>query len=612
MTQFLKFALLSASALSISTSLAFANFELNILHINDLHSRIEQINKYDSTCTADESTNNECFGGIARVKAAVDARKSELGADANIVVLDAGDQFQGSLFYTQFKSGPVAEFMNQIGFDAIAVGNHEFDDGPEELLKFINAAKFPIISGNTMASDSSILKDKLKPYVIKDFGAEKVAILSVLATDTDETSSPGDKILFADEISYLRDAVAEVKEQGINKILLLSHVGYYRDQQIAAAVDGIDVIIGGHSHTLLSNTDDKALGPYPTLVKNPSGKDVPIVTAYAYSKYLGELKVTFDDNGDVTSASGAPLLLDNSVTPNAQFAERIADLAKPLEEIRKKEVGTVTADVDGARELCRTQECTMGNLVADATLDRVKNQGMTIAILGGGNLRASFKAGSVTMGDVLTVLPFQNSIATMQLKGSDIRDALENGASKIEEIAGRFAQVSGLRYSVDPARPVGQRILDIEVKQGDSYAPLDNNATYGVVTNNYMRAGGDGYDVFVTKALNPYDFGPGLEEAVAAYLTENSPYTPKLDGRIKVVSSANAQASAANESSSGTAITTPQGTVGNYIVKRGDSLWKIAQQTYGDGQQWSTIARENNLRRPNMIVPGQELTLPQQ
>lgn len=611
MTQFLKFALLSASALSISTSLAFANFELNILHINDLHSRIEQINKYDSTCTAEESANNECFGGIARVKAAIDARKSELGADANIVVLDAGDQFQGSLFYTEYKSGPVAEFMNQMGFDAMAVGNHEFDDGPEELLKLIDAAKFPIISGNTMASDSSVLKDKIKPYVIKEFGAEKVAILSVLATDTDETSSPGDKILFADEISYLRDAVAEVKEQGINKILLLSHVGYYRDQQIAATVDGIDVIIGGHSHTLLSNTEDKALGPYPTLVKNPSGKDVPIVTAYAYSKYLGELKVTFDDNGDVTSASGAPLLLDNSVTPNAQFAARIAELAKPLEEIRKKEVGTVTADVDGTREICRTQECTMGNLVADATLDRVKNQGMSIAILGGGNLRASFKAGSVTMGDVLTVLPFQNSIATMQLKGSAIRDALENGASKVEEVAGRFAQVSGLRYSVDPARPAGQRILDIEVKQGDSFAPLDDKATYGVVTNNYMRAGGDGYDVFVTKALNPYDFGPGLEEAVAAYLAENSPYTPKLDGRIKVVSSAAAQTSSSNLSTTAPATTTHQGTTGNYIVKRGDSLWKIAQKTYGDGHQWSTIAKENNLRRPNVIVPGQELTLPQ-
>ena len=202
MTRLFQKAFLSVSALALSSTFAYANFELNILHINDLHSRIEAINKYDSTCSAEEASKNECFGGFARVKAAIDARKAALSS-SNVLVLDAGDQFQGSLFYTQYKSGTIAELMNATGFDAMAVGNHEFDDGPDELLKFIDALKFPIISGNTMASDSSPLKDKIKPYIIKDFGDQKVAILSVLATDTDETSAPGDKILFADEISYL-------------------------------------------------------------------------------------------------------------------------------------------------------------------------------------------------------------------------------------------------------------------------------------------------------------------------------------------------------------------------------------------------------------------------
>lgn len=616
MPRFFQKALFSVSALTLSASFAYADFELNILHINDLHSRIEAINKYDSTCSAEEASKNECFGGFARVKGAIDARKTALGANAHVLVLDAGDQFQGSLFYTQYKSATIAELMNATGFDVMAVGNHEFDDGPEELLKLIDAVKFPLISGNTIANDDSILKDKFKPYIIKDFGDQKVAVLSVLATDTDETSSPGDKIRFEDEIAYLKKAVAEVQAQGVNKIVLLSHVGYVKDQEIAKAVDGIDVIVGGHSHTLLSSTDEKAAGPYPTLVKNPAGQDVPIVTAYAYSKYLGELKVNFDDSGAVKTVSGAPLLLDNAVAPDAAMASRVAELAKPLEDIKRKEVGTTTADINGAREICRTQECSMGNLVADASLDRVKQQGITIAIQSGGGLRASIKAGAVTMGDVLTVLPFQNSIATFQMKGSDIRAALENGVSKIEELSGRFAQVSGLRYSFDASKPVGQRVLDIHVKEGDNYVPIDETKTYGVVTNNYMRAGGDGYDVFVDKAQNAYDFGPSLEDTVAAYLTANSPYEPKVEGRITVIGS-NSTVETAKETtaqSSPTPVTggTAAATSGNYIVQTGDSLWKIAETKYGAGTRWSAIAKENRLRRPNYIVPGQELRLPAQ
>ncbi|MBW8320236.1 MAG: metallophosphoesterase, partial [Rhizobium sp.] len=150
MFKHLRSGLLGASMLALSAGGALADFELNILHINDFHSRVEAINKYDSTCSAEEAGKNECFGGIARVKTAIDSRRAEL-KDANLLVLDAGDQFQGSLFYTTYKSAPIAEFMNGIGFDAMAIGNHEFDDGPEELARFIEALKFPLISGNVLA-----------------------------------------------------------------------------------------------------------------------------------------------------------------------------------------------------------------------------------------------------------------------------------------------------------------------------------------------------------------------------------------------------------------------------------------------------------------------------
>ena len=642
MNRVLRFGLMTASALTLSTGAAFADYQLNILHINDLHSRIEAINKSDSTCSAAEAGKNECFGGIARVKSAIDAARTQLGANANILVLDAGDQFQGSLFYTQYKSGPVAEFMDGIGFDAMAIGNHEFDDGPAELLKLINAATFPVISGNTKIADGSELKDKFKGYIIKDMGGQKVAVVSVLAKDTNETSSPGDKVTFEDEIEYLKGAVKEIQDQGVNKIVVLSHVGYVKDQEIARSVDGIDVIVGGHSHTLLSSTDPKAAGPYPTLVKNPAGVDVPIVTAYAYSKYLGDLKVTFDDNGVVKSAEGAPKLLDASVTPDEAFTKRVTELAGPLEALKQKEIGSTESAVDGSREMCRAKECTMGNLVADALLDRVKDQGVTIAFQNGGGLRASIDAGTVTMGEVLTVLPFQNSIATFQLKGSDVVAALENGVGQIEEGAGRFSQVAGMKYTFDRSKPAGSRIVSVEVKEGDAFVPLDPAKTYSAVANNYTRSGGDGYKVFATNAINPYDFGPSLEDSVATYIGKNSPYKPYTDGRITDATPADyvAPPKAPAPAATSPAATAPAPTAAapattppaapaptaaapatppaapmaaaavKYVVTKGDSLWKIATEKYGDGALWTKIAEANALKRPNHIEIGEELEVP--
>lgn len=630
MFRHLKIGLFSASVLALTAGTALADFELNILHINDLHSRIEAINKSDSTCSAQDAEKNECFGGIARVKAAIDARRAEL-TGKNVLTLDAGDQFQGSLFYTTYKSAPIADFMNGIGFDAMAIGNHEFDDGPEELAKFIDALNFPMISGNTLAGLNTPIADKFKPYIVKEFGEEKVAVVSVLATDTDETSSPGDSILFADEIGYLKEAVKEIEAEGIDKIVLLSHVGYVKDQEIAAAVDGIDVIVGGHSHTLLSNTDEKAAGPYPTMVKNPAGQDVPIVQAYAYSKYLGDLTVVFDDAGVVKTATGEPKLLDASVTPDAAFTAKVEELAGPIEDLKQKEIGATSEAVDGSREVCRATECTMGNLVADAMVDRLKDQGITIAIQNGGGLRASIDAGTVTMGEVLTVLPFQNTLASFQLKGSDIVAALENGVSQVEEAAGRFPQVSGLKYTADLSKPAGSRISGVEVKEGDAFVAIDPDKLYGVATNNYMRSGGDGYKVFATGGQNAYDFGPGLETVVADYIAKNSPYKPYTDGRVTVIAAtaaastetateapaapaatsaepvatqpAAAPAATATEAAAATAATV-------YKVVAGDSLWKIAKATYGDGMLWSKIAEANALRNPNVISIGRELQLP--
>ncbi|WP_394688000.1 5'-nucleotidase C-terminal domain-containing protein [Hoeflea sp.] len=627
MNTFIKRALLSASALGFSSGVALADFTLDILHINDLHSRIESINKYDSTCSGEDETEGKCFGGVARVKTMIDERRSALTeAGANVLVLDAGDQFQGSLFYSTYKGKAAAEFMNGIGFDAMAVGNHEFDDGPEGLRDFIDIVDFPVISGNTISGANSVLGDRVKPSVIKEIGGERVAIISVLAADTVETSSPGPSVLILDEIDYLKGAVAELEAEGINKIILLSHVGLPMDEKIAAEVDGIDVIVGGHSHTLLSNTQERAAGPYPTMVKSPSGVDVPIVQAYAFSKYVGEVKVTFDDGGKVISAEGEPHLLDASVTPDEAFLARVKELGAPIEELKNKVVAESTETIEGSRDVCRAMECAMGNLVADAMLDRIAGQGVSLVIQNGGGLRASIDAGEITMGEVLTVLPFQNTMATFDLKGSDVIAALENGLSKIEEGAGRFPQVAGMRYSFDKDAEAGSRIVSVEVKDGDGFTPIDPDTVYSVATNNYMRGGGDGYSIFRTAGMNAYDYGPGLEQLVADYLAANSPYTPYTDGRIAAATATEEApvqvpeppAEALQLTTSAPTITEeapaaeePAMASKSHVIVAGDTLWDLAKTFYGDGAMWSKIAEANPSADPADLTIGGSLTIPE-
>ncbi|MCZ0960832.1 bifunctional metallophosphatase/5'-nucleotidase [Paracoccus benzoatiresistens] len=530
------FRLLTAvSAAALFAGSAQAETVLHILHTNDLHSRIEAINEYDSTCEQEAKDAGECFGGVARLASKVKELRDGIRAEGgNVIVLDAGDQYQGSLFYMTYKGKDVVEFMTHIGYDAMAVGNHEFDDGPEGLAVLADGVAFPVLSGNLDLSRSNVLKGKVENVVTLDVGGEKIGIVSALAMDTPETSSPGPSVIFQDDIESLKADVQELTDQGVDKIIALTHVGYLRDQDFAKEVPGLDAIIGGHSHTLLGSME-KAEGPYPTMVAGPDGTEVPIATAYAYSKYLGHLTLTFDDAGKLTKVEGEPILLDNSVPEDEAIAARVKEMAAPIEELRRKIVAETAAPIDGDRTSCRAKECEMGNLVADAMLDRVKDQGMTIAIANGGGLRASIDQGPVSMGEVYTVLPFQNTLATFQLKGADVVAALENGASQYEEGAGRFAQVAGLKYTVNPKAEVGSRISDVMVAAEGEWKPIDSAATYGVVSNNYMRAGGDGYHVFETSAQNAYDFGPDLAEVVAAYLgAQEGPYKPALDGRITV------------------------------------------------------------------------------
>lgn len=417
MTRFL----MSVAALGLTAGVAAADYKLTILHTNDFHSRFEPISKYDSGCREGDNAEGKCFGGSARLVSAIaDARNRS----NNSILVDGGDQFQGSLFYTYYKGKAAAEMMNKMGYDGMTVGNHEFDDGPEVLRGFMDSVGFPVLMSNADVSAEPALADVLKKSTVIERGGEKIGLIGLTPEDTHELASPGKNITFSDPVVAVQAEVDRLTAEGVNKIIVLSHSGYGVDQRVAAETKGVDVIVGGHSNTYLSNVSDRAVGPYPTMVNG-----VAIVQAYAYGKFLGELNVTFDEAGNLVEAKGEPLIMDGTVAEDEATVARIAELAQPLDEIRNKVVAEAAAAVDGDRQTCRIQECQMGNLVADAMLDRVKDQGVQIAIANSGGIRASLEPGEVTMGEVLTILPFQNTLSTFEISGQELVAALENGVS---------------------------------------------------------------------------------------------------------------------------------------------------------------------------------------
>jgi 5'-nucleotidase len=651
----------TVSALAMSSGISFADYTLTILHINDWHSRIESNNRFESTCSAEEEGKGECIGGAARLVTAIAERRKALEGQ-NLLLLNGGDNFQGSLFYTTYKGKAEAEFLNLMKFDAMTVGNHEFDDGEDALVPFLEEIKFPVLSANVLASAKSGVGDRIKPSMVIEVGGQKIGIVGAVTNDTPEIASPGPEILISNDINAIKAEVDKLKAEGVNKIIALTHVGYPRDKELIAKIPGVDVVVGGHSHSLLSNTDAKAEGPYPTMVDNPEGYKVPVTQAASYSKYLGEFKVVFDDAGVVKEASGDPLYLDKSIVPDAAVLARIAELGAPIEELKKKEVSETTAAIDGSREACRARECEMGNLITDAMLDRVKGQGVTIAIQNGGGIRASIDQGVVTMGEVLTVLPFQNTLATFQLAGKDIVASLEAGVSEIEEGKGKFPQVGGLKYTLDKSvKPNEGRVSSVEVMEDGAWKPIDPEKIYGVVTNNFVRAGGDGYKLFAANAQNAYDFGPGLEQVVADYLAANRPYTPKVEGRItEVAAAAPAEAAPAPaepakpaepevklpplpegsgdiageapkvEAAPAEAAPAPaepakpaepapapaepakpaEAAPGTHVVVAGDTYWDLAKKYYGDATKWRLIADANPGLSPRGLTIGVTLTIP--
>jgi 5'-nucleotidase / UDP-sugar diphosphatase len=525
----------TAAFLMMSPTAAFADFNLRILHTNDVHAHYEQTMEDGSTCTSTALEAGSWVGGAARLA----TRLKELRKGVNALYLDAGDQFQGTLFYYRYKEQAPLDILNLLKPDAQTLGNHEFDGGPAVTAKYLAAiTSRPVISANIVDSgEPASFQAPIPASAVIEVGGQKIGVVGLTTVDTPRTSRPGDTVTFKPELEALRAAVNELRGRGIDKIIALTHVGYDDDVKLASEVDGVDIFVGGHSHTLLSNSDRKASGAYPTLAKSASGEPVLVVQAGSAGIHLGQLDVVFDDKGVLKSWSGDAPVLTADIAQDPEVKGVVDTTAKPLAELRAQKVGESAGELSNAE--CRAKECALGDLVADAILAAAngdKAPKADLALITGGSLRSSLHVGAITMGQLLEVLPFFNHISTVEVTGAALAEDLDNGV----ELAcqsnasgnGRFPQVSGLRFAFDASERKGQRITKIEVEMAkDAWAALDPARTYRVATIDFNRQGGDGYNG-LKMGINANDEGPDLVNVVESWLKTHSPVPLPAMNRI--------------------------------------------------------------------------------
>ncbi|XP_041661642.1 5'-nucleotidase [Cheilinus undulatus] len=534
---------------SVSSSAAW---DLVLLHTNDVHARIEETSKHSGKCGA---SSGECFAGVARRATMVKKIRS---SESNVLLLDAGDQFQGTVWFNYYEGAEAAHFMNKLQYDAMVFGNHEFDNGVEGLMKpFMEEIRCPVLSAN-IKTDQTLdptFGNSYLPFKILTVGGEKVGVVGYTSRETPALSRPGPHLKFEDEVPALQLQVDKLQTLGVNKIIALGHSGFTMDQEIAKKVRGVDVVIGGHTNTFLYSgqapSSEVPAGPYPFMVKSDDGRHVPVVQAYAFGKYLGYLKVTFDGVGNVVKSTGNPILLDSSIQQDPEFLMDVKEWKKNLANYSSQEVGKTLVFLNGTTEECRFRECNLGNLICDAMLDNnirspdsVQWNHVSACILNGGGIRTSIdeqtRNGSITMEDLISVLPFGGTYDLVQLKGSTLRKAFEHSVRRYGQSTGEFLQVSGFHVEFDLSKPPGNRVKSLYILctkcRVPKYEPVEDETVYKIVLPSYLMKGGDGFSMIRNETLK-HNSGDLDITVVSRYIELRKKVYPCVEGRIKIYNS---------------------------------------------------------------------------
>ncbi|XP_023162274.2 apyrase isoform X1 [Drosophila hydei] len=523
-------------------------FPLSIIHINDFHARFEPTDTSGGTCDEGEL----CIGGYARTVYMV-KRLLEEQKDHNPIYINAGDSFQGTLWYNIGRWNVTQEFLNLLPADAMTLGNHEFDHGVAGVVPFLKTVQTSMLVANMDCAHEPTMEGLYEKSKILERGGRKIGLIGVILETTYDLANTGN-LIFRNESHTIREEARFLTEQGANIIIVISHCGYDVDKLIAEqAGDVIDVIVGAHSHTFLYTGvppgPDSSRGDYPTEVTHSNGHRVLIVQAGAYAKYVGNLTVYFDANGDVIDFEGAPIYMSADVPED----EIVLKALQPWKEVIDKEGKVVVGRtlVDLTKSDCGTRECNLGNFVCDSMLhtfvgltpfDQPGWTNVSIALAATGGLRVPLLRGNLTYAHMVSMSPFENTLIASNLPGQNLIDALEYAASKIDLENGVTSsyvmlQVSGLKVTFDYTKPVNKRVISVLARCADcdvpTYEPLDPAKTYRVITSSFLQGGGDGYSMLSTGT----DVQTSITDidALISYTSNVDPIYTGLEGRITVL-----------------------------------------------------------------------------
>jgi 5'-nucleotidase / UDP-sugar diphosphatase len=535
-------------------------FALTVAHVNDTHGHLDPA---EISFNLDNVTIRTEAAGFPRLAACV---KDLRGRHDNLIFLHAGDIFQGTLYFTKFGGRADCNLFNLMGLDAMALGNHEFDKGPETLADFAAQADFAILSANIDATLEPRLRNRIKPFIIKEIAGRKVGIIGLTTPDTQELSHPGATITFRDPEQSARSAIDSLVAQGVHIIIIISHLGYMNDVVLASRLPEVDMIAGGHTHTLLGDFSAlgcESTGSYPTVCKNADNATVLVVQAWEWAKVVGALTASFDRQGRLSAWAAEPIMpvgtvftQENSVgdkTPvdsekhkkiraklagspgialvdedaasrklldpyakevSAFYRQNVALAPQNLVHVRLPKVGNAALSSSGSQ---------VAPLVADAMLWKMRAMGMgaDAALVNAGSVRGSIPKGAVSVGQLSDLLPFGNRLVVCRLSGSDIKSVLETGIDRAflsPENDGAFPYVAGLRYTADLSKPGGKRLVQVELQdRKGTWHILADTADCRIVTNNYLIKGGDGYDLLPRMAQKARDTVYGDAEVFIEY-----------------------------------------------------------------------------------------------
>ena len=451
-------------------------------------------------------------GGLARV---LTLKKEIEKQSPNTLFLLSGDTISPSVESITYKGTQMIDAWNVAGLDYSTFGNHEFDFGPDVLRQRMSESKFKWIVANVIDKKTGKPFGDAPAYVIREFDGVKVGIFGLTLEETKVTSRPGPDVEFLNPCETARKIVAEIHEQGVKTVVALTHLSMSEDKQVARCA-GIDVIIGGHEHTLLES----------------SAGGAPIFKLTADARELGQIDLNISKaTGAVESIDWRVIPVTNKTKDDPQFAALNLKYGKLLKELSQV-VGRSSVALDARSAVGRVQETNVGDFIADAFRAATKAD---VGLMNGGSIRADeiIAAGPLTKRDVLSILPFKNKVVKVELSGATLRQALEHGVARSAEDAepGRFPQVSGVRFTFDARRPPGSRIVDLSING----QPLDEKKTYTLATSDYVAIdGGDGYAMLKgARVLIPRERAQFDSDVLRLAIAARKVIAPKTDGRIK-------------------------------------------------------------------------------